>query len=93
MGRGTVNYDSWYKLSKALGCGGSEAGPKTVDCIRDKPSDAVTKAANGPGMSFGPRADGKVVFADNKARGEAGNMIKRVRPLFHSSERGGQYIP
>jgi carboxylesterase type B len=80
MGRDqAANYASWYRLSAALGCGGAEAGAKTVECVRGKDSAAVTKVANGPGMSFGPRADGKVVFANNKARGEAGQMIKRVR--------------
>jgi hypothetical protein len=84
MGRDqAANHASWYKLSKALGCGGEEAGAKTVECVRTKDGAAVTKAANGPGMNFGPRADGKVVFANNKARADAGQIIKRVRH-FHT---------
>jgi cholinesterase len=83
MGRDqTANYNNWYKLSAKLSCGGAEAGEKTVDCIRSKSGDEVTKAANSMNLSFGPRADGKVVFSDNKARGEAGNFIKRVCGLL-----------
>jgi cholinesterase len=85
MGRDQpATFDAWYKLSAKLGCGGADAGAKTVDCVRSKPQDEVSKTANSLGLNFGPRADGKVVFSDNKARGEAGNFIKRVSdtPFF-----------
>jgi len=79
MGRDRpANYDMWYKLSAGLGCGGADAGAKTVECVRGKTGDEVSKKANELKLSFGPRADGKVVFADNEARGKAGNFIKRV---------------
>jgi cholinesterase len=76
----------WYKASQKVGCGGAEAGEKTVDCMRSKPWNEVLRAIKpeGPqaalgGMGdFGPMADGKVVFNDYKARAAAGNFIKRV---------------
>jgi cholinesterase len=82
MGRDqAADFNCWYKLSKQLGCGGADAGATTVDCVRSKSQEDVAKAASSQRLSFGPRADGKVVFSDNKARGEAGNFIKRVRIL------------
>jgi carboxylesterase type B len=76
----------WYKASQNLGCGGREAGGKTVDCMRSKPWKAVIEAikptstqgaALGGMGDFGPHADGKVVFSDYKVRAAAGNFIKR----------------
>jgi cholinesterase len=76
----------WYKTSQKLGCGGKEAGEKTVDCMRAKPWKAVLDAIKPEGAQasalggmgdFGPQADGKVVFRDYKARAAAGNFIKR----------------
>jgi cholinesterase len=82
MGRDqAANFNAWYNLSSQLGCGGEETGAKTVDCVRGKPQADVAKTANSLRLNFGPRADGKVVFSDNKARGEAGNFIKRVRNI------------
>lgn len=76
----------WYKASQKVGCGGAEAGEKTVDCMRSKPWNEVLQAIKPEGSQaalggmgdFGPMADGKVVFSDYKARAVAGNFIKRV---------------
>lgn len=76
----------WYKASQSAGCGGVEAGEKTVDCMRKKPWNEVLEAIKPKGAQaslggmgdFGPTPDGKVVFNDYKARAAAGNFIKRV---------------
>ncbi|TID22676.1 hypothetical protein E2P81_ATG01804 [Venturia nashicola] len=75
----------WYKASQKLGCGGAEAGEKTVGCMRTKPWTEVlgsikpqgSQASLGGMGDFGPTPDGKVVFDDYKARAAAGNFIKR----------------
>ncbi|TID21650.1 acetylcholinesterase precursor [Venturia nashicola] len=72
---------AWYVVSKAMGCGGSEAGEKTVECMRGKPADAIMKELDrqttGPGITpFGPTPDGKIVFKDIGARGDKGEFIK-----------------
>jgi hypothetical protein len=87
MGRDQgANYNNWYTLSEQLGCGGADAGEKTLACVRGKSGDAVAKAAGALRLNFGPRADGKVVFSDNQARGAAGNFIKRVSmPYYYSA--------
>jgi cholinesterase len=79
MGRDQpANFNTWYKLSAKLGCGGAEAGEKTVACVRAKSGKEVTSAATSLSLNFGPRADGKVVHSDNDKRGKAGDFIKRV---------------
>ena len=76
---------NWYDLTKKLGCGGVESGNQTVDCMRQKPFEDITKAT-GSGSSFTtpftPTADDKVVFKDMAARKKAGNFIKKV--TYHS---------
>jgi carboxylesterase type B len=76
---------NWFKASQRLGCGGTEAGEKALDCMRTKPWKDVLKAIKPEGATadlggmgdFGPIADNKVVFSDYKARNAAGNFIKR----------------
>jgi hypothetical protein len=83
MGRDQpANFNTWYKLSENLGCGGAAAGEKTVACVRAKSGKEVTAAATSLRLNFGPRADGKVVHSDNDKRGKAGDFIKRVCLLF-----------
>jgi carboxylesterase type B len=58
---------AWYRTSQALGCGGAEAGAKTVDCMRGKPAEQIQKQLDamttGPGITpFGPTPDGKTIF-------------------------------
>jgi len=75
----------WFKASQAVGCGGAEAGEKTLDCMRSKPWKQLLNAIKPEGAAaklggmgeFGPMADGKVVFSDYSARAAAGNFIKR----------------
>lgn len=78
---GKTPNSAWYGVSKALGCGGAEAGEKTVECMRAKPADLIMKELDrqttGPGITpFGPIADNKVVFKDVAKRGESGQFIK-----------------
>jgi cholinesterase len=74
---------AWYQASSGLGCGGAEAGAKTVDCMRGKTNKEVNDQLAKMGSTalsnaFGPKADGKVVFADNGARGDRGDLAKVV---------------
>jgi cholinesterase len=81
----TLSYNAWYGVSAKLGCGGAEAGAKTVECMRGKPFAEISKAssAGGPlGGAFGPTTDGKVVFADLVQRRQKGDFIKRVSSNF-----------
>jgi hypothetical protein len=64
----TNRHTSWYIISKKVGCGGPEAGGKTLSCMRGKSFADINKASvmdmknpNPLSMaSFGPSADGKV---------------------------------
>ncbi|QDS74501.1 hypothetical protein FKW77_007054 [Venturia effusa] len=81
MGGGKSPNSAWYGVSKAMGCGGSEAGEKTIECMRSKPADLIMKELDrqtmGPGITpFGPVADEKIVFKDVAARGDKGDFIK-----------------
>lgn len=69
-----------------LGCGGEEASPATVNCVRQANETDVINAVGdqapltgGISTTSGPIADGKVVFADVKDRSAAGNFIKHSR--------------
>lgn len=80
------NNPSWYKISQNAGCGGKEAGQKTVDCMRRLPVHILMKAM-GSGVAgiatamsgFGPTVDDKVVFNNYEARAAAGMFIQIVR--------------
>lgn len=80
-----TEFDDWYEVSSYTGCGGEEAGPAaTVACMRNASADAILAAlgtqspyTQGLGISYGPVADGKVVFEDVKDRAERGDHIKR----------------
>jgi carboxylesterase type B len=84
---------NWFSASKALNCGGEEAGEKTVECMRTKDIKSILaaiKAIGGGGMgAFGPRADGKVVFSDYAARRAAGNFIKAPVLIGNTDDEGG----
>jgi cholinesterase len=71
-------FPEWYTITEKLGCGGAEAGEKTVECMRAKPGAEIMKTVNAGKSGFGPMPDERVVFSDNKKRAEAGNFIKRV---------------
>jgi cholinesterase len=76
------NLEPWYKLSKGLGCGGPEAGEKTVDCVRTKDWKSVMKGVDTgprvPGKTFGPIFDEKIIFKDYAARVTGGHFAKKV---------------
>jgi cholinesterase len=82
---------NWSNLSEKLGCGAVTADDvaKTLSCMRSKPADAVLDATvpktSGSAMgTWGPKLDGKTVFADTGARGTKGDFIKVVRPKSFS---------
>lgn len=76
----------WFTISQRAGCGGVEAGEKTLECMRAKPwkeilgvMDKRTVIPDGVSGAFTPVADGKVVFTDVAKRRKEGNFIKAVR--------------
>jgi cholinesterase len=88
----TGNLPAWYKASKALGCGGEEAGAKTTECMRGKGWREVLKVIDtgmrSPGKTFGPTFDEKIIFSEKEyfARAEAGKFAKVVSPpIFRMS--------
>jgi cholinesterase len=80
-------------VSKALGCGGEEAGEKTLPCMRTKPHQDILKAMTTSGQtgmgSFGPTADGKVVFDNYPERLASGNFIKAPILVGNTDDEGG----
>jgi cholinesterase len=76
------NLDVWYRMSEKMGCGGKEAGAKTVDCMRGKGWQDVMKNVQGgprvPGETFGPIFDEKTVFRDYDTQAKQGKFIKKV---------------
>ena len=77
----TVALQRWYNVSETLGCGGSEAGEATVDCVRAKDPGAILKAIEPFQVTailsgFGPYVDNKTVFANYTALGEQGAFAK-----------------
>jgi cholinesterase len=79
----TSDYKSWYEASSRLGCGGKEAGNKTVDCMRGKSFQQIfkvydTNSSNPMAAGFWPTPDAKLIFADTDARTKAGKFAKVV---------------
>jgi carboxylesterase type B len=76
------NLDVWYATSSKLGCGGKEAGSKTVDCMRQKKWEDLMKYVQTgprvPGETFGPIFDEKTVFKDYYSRAKEGKFIRKV---------------
>jgi cholinesterase len=76
------NLEPWYKLSSGLGCGGTEAGEKTVACMKTKDWKSVMKGVDTgprvPGKTFGPTFDEKIIFKDYAARVKGGHFAKKV---------------
>jgi cholinesterase len=77
----------WSALSDKLGCGTVTAQDigKTLSCMKSKPLSVVMDAtappkAGGSSLgSWGPKVDGKTVFADLTERGNTGKFIRAVR--------------
>lgn len=83
------NTAAWYGLTQNLGCGGSSAGvPATVACMRGKSMQDIL-AASATAGTFGPTADGKVVFSDYSALGNAGKFIKKPMLLGNNDYEAG----
>jgi cholinesterase len=81
--------NQWSTLSGSLGCGAisAEEVSKSLACMRSKPlsqvMDATAPPKTGKSMgSWGPKIDGKTVFADLAERGNKGKFIHAVSPFF-----------
>jgi cholinesterase len=89
----------WYAASKKLGCGGAEAGEKTIECVKSKSWQDLLKATKPEGSAaalggmgqFGPAPDDEVVFKDYKQRAAAGNFIKRVSDVSFVVDYSDRY--
>jgi cholinesterase len=70
----------WYDLTKKLGCGGREAGEKTVECLQAKTVKEI-QAAAGTGSGFNPVVDNVTMFSpeEYKIRSKSGDFIRKVR--------------
>jgi hypothetical protein len=84
----------WWTISERVGCGGSEAGEKTLACMRAKPWASILNVMDkrkvmpdAKSGAFTPVADGKVVFTDVAKRRAEGNFIKAVSCLFYTCFR------
>jgi hypothetical protein len=77
------DYSGWFTASAKLGCGGKEAGEKTVTCMRTKDFKEILTAisvnlTNPFAMNFGPTPDEKMVFKDIKDMSDQGTFHKVV---------------
>jgi cholinesterase len=88
----------WYMASQKLGCGGVEAGQKTLACMQSKPwrsiMDSIEKRGVTPNMGaggFGPTVDNKLVFSDYAARKASGNFIKAPLIVGNANNEEGFY--
>jgi len=83
LSSGINQYSSWYATSSKLGCGGKEAGNKTIDCMRGKSFKQIFAAINADNsnpmaMGFWPTPDARVIFADTDTRAKGGKFAKVV---------------
>jgi cholinesterase len=92
--------DNWYNVSAALGCGSSG---DTLECMRQQPFEALSKAASkvppSPGGSlvrstppFYPLVDNVTVFGDYLSRAASGNFAKLPYFLGHNDHEQGYYV-
>jgi carboxylesterase type B len=77
------DHSQWYAISKKLGCGGEEAGEKTVACMQRKPFEDILASWTQPGdfnkpQAFGVYPDNRTAFPDYFSRGKRGSFVKRV---------------
>jgi Carboxylesterase family len=99
-GSASANVSSpWFTISQRVGCGGVEAGEKTLECMRAKPwkeilgvMDKRTVIPDKVSGAFTPVADGKVVFTDVAKRRKEGNFIKAVRILLCAASFSSYYL-
>jgi cholinesterase len=99
-GRGNAaNYSAgWYKSSQSLGCGGVEAGAKTLTCMQSKSwqdiANSIEKRGVTPNLGeggFGPVTDNKVVFSDYARRRDTGEFAKIPLLVGNTNNEGGFY--
>lgn len=98
-GSAAANYSAgWYTASQKLGCGGIEAGEKTLICMQSKPWRDITNNIEKRGVTpnlgsggFGPLSDNKVVFSDYTRRREAGGFAKIPMLVGNTNNEGGFY--
>ncbi|KAF2672425.1 alpha/beta-hydrolase [Microthyrium microscopicum] len=82
----TVNASSgWFQASQKLGCGGEEAGEKTMPCMRTKKWEDILDSIERRGVTpnlgaggFGPSYDGISVMPDYNKRRAEGNFAHLV---------------
>jgi cholinesterase len=77
------DFSKWYDVSRKVGCGGTEAGERTVPCMQKKPFETLLGAFEGGSdfnipQPFGIYPDNKTVFSDYFSRGRKGNFVKKV---------------
>jgi cholinesterase len=82
------DYSKWYDVSKKVGCGGFEAGERTVQCMQRKPFETLLGAFEGGSdfnkpQPFGIYPDNRTVFSDYFSRGRKGKFVEKVGH-FHS---------
>jgi cholinesterase len=80
------DYSQWYNASKKLGCGGPEAGEKSISCMQSKRfEDILSSRTSSPDFSksnaFGVYPDNRTAWSDFYSRGKRGQFIKRVSLL------------
>ncbi|KAF2398122.1 alpha/beta-hydrolase [Trichodelitschia bisporula] len=88
------NPATWFELSTRLGCGGSAAANKTVECVRGKTWRQVLDGMGTAGgtrrlLSFVPVVDEKVYFSDYDVRAKEGRFIKRPMLVGNNDNEGG----
>jgi carboxylesterase type B len=85
--------NAWYRMTKALGCGGPEAGESSLKCAQKKTVSEIQRASGagmgassgadgyavGPNIPFKPIADGKTAFSDIVERTKNGLFARKVR--------------
>jgi cholinesterase len=91
--------NSWHKATSKLGCGDAKTNAASnLECMKGKKWQDVLAALNTAGgasssssMSFGPTADGKVVFRDYAARIREGKMIKKPMLVGNNKNEAGLF--
>jgi cholinesterase len=79
----TGDYSQWYALSKNLGCGGEEAGAKTVPCMQGKSFESILSGWTQPAdfnkpQNWGVYPDNRTAFGDYFTKGKKGDFVKLV---------------
>jgi cholinesterase len=100
MGGAATNLSAgWYIISQKIGCGGSELGEKTLECMQTKPWKAIADQVPRRGVTpntgsggFGPIIDEKLVFSDYPARRATGRFIPAPMLVGNTNNEAGFYV-